>query len=310
MTDSLRQFTAHTADGRTLEAVVVGDPGALPIVFHNGTPAATVLLPAMVAGALELGLSLVTYARPGYRSSTPLDGRSVADAATDVEAILDALGALQCVTLGWSGGGPHALATAALLPNRCLAAATIASVAPNFGPEWLTAMGEANVAEMGAAVQGRAELNRWFAGNASGMEDVPPEVVAELFASLVSDVDRASLTGEFAVFASRLLSNAVTGFPDQAPDPEGIPAGTRGWRDDDLAFAQPWGFTLGSITRPVAIWQGGQDRFVPFAHGQYLAQLIPTAEAHLEPEHGHFSLAVASVRAIVADLAALGQRGQ
>jgi len=86
--------------------------------------------------AAERGLRVVMCARPGYQGSDPQPGRTVAAVAGDVAAVLGELGAETFVTAGWSGGGPHALACAALLPGRCLAAATIAGAAASCGEQW------------------------------------------------------------------------------------------------------------------------------------------------------------------------------
>ena len=78
--------------------------------------------------------------------------------------------------------------------------------------------------------------------------------------------------------------------------------GVWGWYDDDLAFVRPWGFELASIRSPVSVWQGRQDLMVPFAHGEWLVEHVPTARARLRPEHGHLSLAVGSMGEILDDL--------
>ncbi|TML31052.1 MAG: alpha/beta hydrolase [Actinobacteria bacterium] len=146
-------------DNRSLEYLVAGPPDGTPLVFHHGTPGAAVALPALVDAASVRGLRLVTYARPGYGGSTAHPGRSIADAAADTAAVLDALGAGTFVTLGWSGGGPHALACAALLPDRCLAAASVSGVAPYDaeGLDWSAGMAAENLAEFAAAAAGEAE---------------------------------------------------------------------------------------------------------------------------------------------------------
>jgi pimeloyl-ACP methyl ester carboxylesterase len=108
---------------------------------------------------------------------------------------------------------------------------------------------------------------------------------------------KAALTGEFADTLAEAFRRSVS-------------TGIAGWRDDDLAFARSWGFDLSTIHCPVAVWQGGQDRMVPFAHGQWLAAHIPTARVHLHPDEGHLSLGVAALDRIVADLAQLGLTGQ
>src|SRR5262245_36893206 len=121
-------------DGRALDVAVAGPEDGLPLVFHYGTPSGPVLFPPLVDAAARHGLRTVVYARPGYAWSTPRPGRSVASAPADTASVLDALGAGTFVTVGWSGGGPHALACAALLPDRCAAAASLAGVAP-YGAE-------------------------------------------------------------------------------------------------------------------------------------------------------------------------------
>jgi pimeloyl-ACP methyl ester carboxylesterase len=274
--------------------VLAGDGGDRPLVFHWGTPSAAVWFDPLAAAAAKVGLRLVTYSRPGYAGSTTRPGRSVADAADDVTAILDALGADTFVTMGWSGGGPHALACAALLPDRCVAATSLAGVAPYpaDGLDWLAGMSAENVEEFSAAFEGERILTPKLELMAGDLETVRGADLATALSGLVSDVDKAALTGDFADTLAEAFRRSVS-------------TGIAGWRDDDLAFARNWGFDLETIQRPVAVWQGGQDRMVPFAHGEWLAAHIPTARVHLYPDEGHLSLGVASLDRIVAELAKL-----
>lgn len=288
--------TIRTSDGRVLEVVSQGPPDALPLVFHGGTPIAAVLYPPIVDAAVDAGLRFITYSRPGYATSDPMPGRSVADAAADVAVVLDAFGAQQFVTIGWSGGGPHALACAALLPDRCAAAATIAAVAPYpaAGIDWLAGMGEENVEEFGAALQGESALSAYLKEEAVGLSQVTASDLDDALGDLVSDIDRASLTGRFAEWAAASFRKAVS-------------AGIAGWRDDDLAFVKPWGFDVGQIKRPVALWQGAQDRMVPSSHGQWLAAHMPTAKARLLQGEGHLSVGVGAFGLIVEDVVRLAK---
>jgi pimeloyl-ACP methyl ester carboxylesterase len=292
--------TVSAPDGRSLETLSVGPPDALPLLFHGGTPTAAIAFPPAVDVLDRFPVRFVTYSRPGYGGSDPHPGRSVADAAGDVAAILDALAAEEFVTIGWSGGGPHALACAALLADRCRAVATIAGVAPYpaAGLDWLAGMGEENRAEFGAAMVGAQPLSAYLEGAARGLADVTPDQVAAALGDLVSEVDVASLQGAYAEWLAATSRKSVSN-------------GIAGWRDDDLAFVRPWGFELADIDRPVAVWQGDQDRMVPFAHGEWLADQLPTAHRHLLPDHGHLSLAVDAFEDIVRDLLELaeGRRG-
>lgn len=288
-------------DGRSIEVLIAGPPDGLPLVLHEGTPVGLVLYPPTVQAAGERGLRTILTARPGYEASTPRPGRRVVDVAADIAAVLDELGADTFVTLGWSGGGPHTLACAAALPGRCLAAASIAGVAPYpaRGLDWLAGMGPENVEEFGAAIAGEAKLTEFLTSAAVTFSALTGASVAESLGGLVIEADQAALTGEYADHIANALRAAMN-------------SGIAGWRDDDLAFTKDWGFSLGwdappdalpdAPAAPVAIWQGDQDQMVPYAHGQWLAANIPGARVHLMPGEGHLSLTVSSFGLILDDL--------
>jgi pimeloyl-ACP methyl ester carboxylesterase len=268
-----------TPDGRTLSVVEAGVDGGPAVVAHHGTPSAGGFFGVELEGAERLGLHLVAYDRPGYGGSTPSPGRSVADAAADVAAILDELGVERFATYGVSGGAPHALACAALLPERCVAAASVVGIGPPDAPDLdlLAGMGEGNIAEFGAARQGREALTEFLAAEAAGMVGAQPEELREAMQAHLSQVDSDALTGEMADF----LVESVR---------IGLAPGVEGWVDDDFAFLEPWGFDLGSLTVPTLVWQGEQDLMVPPAHGEWLLEHVRGAEGKLFPDEGHLTL--------------------
>jgi pimeloyl-ACP methyl ester carboxylesterase len=271
--------TITTPDGRQLEYVAAG-PGDGPVLlFHPGTPGAAADLSGLTGPAAALGLRTITYSRPGYGTSSERVGRSVADAVEDVGALLDAL------------------ACAALLPGRCRAAASLASIAP-YGAHDLDFLGDMepdNVEEFEAAIAGFDQIDALLSPLLDDFRQTTAASVVEDLAGLLSSVDRAALTGEFAEELAASFRRAVQ-------------TGIGGWRDDDLAFARDWGFAVAEITAPVAVWQGRQDRFVPFAHGEWLAAELPNGTAHLLEDDGHLSL-IARVDEILADLLRIGTTG-
>jgi pimeloyl-ACP methyl ester carboxylesterase len=266
-------------DGRTLEYLEAGVPGGPVLIAHHGTPGSARFHRGEVEAAERLGTRLVTYSRPGYAGSSPRPDRSIADAAADVAAILDALGADRFATYGVSGGGPHALACAALLPERCAAAATVAGVGPADAPdlEFMAGMGPGNIEEFGTAMKGREPLESLLRDEAAGLTSVTPEQLREAAAPHLSDIDAAALTGELAEHMHATIAG-------------GLASGVDGWVDDDLAFARPWGFDVGAITVPVSVWQGDRDLMVPGAHGRWLSANVAGAEAHLLEQEGHLTL--------------------
>ncbi len=213
-----------TPDGRQLEVVDGGGDG-LPFVFHTGTPSGPVLTETRLAAAEQAGLRWIGYARPGYGLSTTCPGRSVADAAQDTATVLDALGLDRFVTAGASGGGPHALACAALLPGRCLAAATLAGGGPFDADDldFLEGMGEDNHVEFGLAVQGREALEAAMPAYADEVRSVTPEGIVTALSSLLPPVDRAVLTSEVG-------RDVAAGFH------KALVVGYDGWLDDALAL--------------------------------------------------------------------------
>jgi pimeloyl-ACP methyl ester carboxylesterase len=281
------------SDGRRLEVQLAGPEDGQALIFHVGTPSAGRLFAPMVEAGSSRGVRHITYSRPGYGSSQRHAGRSVADGAADVAAIADELEIDRFMTAGWSGGGPHALACAALLGERVIAAASMAGVAPFHaeGLDWLDGMGQENLDEFGATAAGDAELVAYLEGAAPSMAAATGADLLAGFGDLISEVDRKTLTGDFAEYFATSTSAAVEN-------------GIWGWFDDDIAFYRDWGFDLRAMSRPVTIWQGGEDRFVPYAHGKWLAGNVAGARAQLHPEHGHLSLGVDSYGEILDELLA------
>lgn len=268
-----------TSDGRTLQVLETGAPDGRAVLFHAGTPNSRLMYAEHVAVAERMGVRLISYDRPGYGGSDPKPGRSVADCTGDVRAIAAALGIERLGVMGWSGGGPHALACAALSEDLVPAVVSIASPAPYGvdGFDYFDGMGEANVeaVRLGLADPDAARL-KTAAGREQAINGTPEELL-EVLSSLLSPVDAAVLTGDYAGFLVEC-------------DRVGLAPGIEGWWDDGQAKNTiPWGFELSSIRTPVLLLHGRQDRFVPFGHGEWLARQIPGVETWLTEEDGHMT---------------------
>jgi pimeloyl-ACP methyl ester carboxylesterase len=271
--------TVQTADGRTLAVQENGDLDGIPVIVHMGTPNSRHLYGPNSADAASRGLRLISYDRPGYGGSTPSPGRTHADCASDVRAICTALGIGRVATWGISGGGPHALACAALLPDLVVAAASLASPAPHGadGLDWFAGMGQENVDDFKlmqadkVAARAKTEKDRELFVAVSGGD------LATGLQSLLTPTDAAVLTGELAEYLAFTMR-------------EGLAPGAEGWWEDGVAEGGPWGFDLAQISVPVLVVHGKQDMFVPFSHGEWLAAHLPGAGHWFLGDDGHLTL--------------------
>ncbi len=281
-------------DGRTLSVRVSGPDNGTTFLFHHGTPGAATRSRALERAVHARGLRFVTFSRPGYGDSSRRPGRRVVDVVDDARAVLDALGTTRCLVAGWSGGGPHALACAARL-EATAAVLVIAGVAPHGaeGLDFLDGMGQDNLDEFGAALEGESTLRTYLEEAAGQLYHVDADGVISSLASLLPAADRAVLTDEFGEDMAEGLR-------------EGVRTGVGGWLDDDLAFVSPWGFELGEIVRPVTLWQGTDDLMVPVAHGRWLASHVPGVVPHIQDGEGHLSVALGAMDAMLDELVALG----
>lgn len=274
-----REHAITTPDGRTLAVQEAGDPAGKPVLVHMGTPNSRHPYPPDAADAAAHGLRLVCWDRPGYGGSTPQPGRTVADVATDVRTICAALGFERIATWGVSGGGPHVLACAALLPDLVAAAASLASSAPcrAEGLDFFAGMGEENVAEYRLLTSDEAAAKEKHERDWAAMRTVNGADLAAALHSVLSPVDAAVLTGDLADYLAFTMRDGL------APGPEGY------WADS-RALARPWGFELSAISVPVLLLHGAHDKFVPQAHGAWLAGHIPGVDARLLDHDGHLTL--------------------
>ena len=256
--------TIRAGDGRTVRIHDAGTRGTeLPLVvfWHHGTPGIGQPPQPLLALADALHLRLIGHDRPGYGGSDRLPGRPIAHAAADIADIADALGILRYAVLGYSGGGPHALACAAADP-RVVATATFASLAPRdaVGLDWYDGMIASGRHALTSAEQGEPERR---AAEADGYD---PEFTAR---------DLEALDGEW-----EWLGRIAAGFGPDDLD---------GAIDDDLAYVRPWGVDLDAIESPVLVTHGDADGIVPVAHGRWLADALG-AELRVRPGDGHVAV--------------------
>jgi len=270
---------ARAADGRTLTFAEWGDPDGLPLFSLHGTPNSRFARHYDESIYAEAGARLITYDRPGYGGSNRDPGRRVVDCVGDVAAIADTLGIERFAVTGGSGGGPHALAVAARLPERVSRAACAVAPAPydmaDF--DWFEGMDPLNVQEVGWALEGEQVLVPELEQEAARMRERvavdPADVLGDEWG--LPESDRAELARPERRDVIRQDVN------------ESFRTGVWGWADDDLAFIRPWGFDVREIRIPTRVIYGLTDVLSPAEHGRWLAANVPGAEVVAEEALGH-----------------------
>ena len=238
-----------TPDGRILQYLRYGPPDGVRVILHTGSPSTRLRRPAQVEAIEASGVSVVVVDRPGYGGSTRQPGRTVTGAAADTRLLTDALGWDTFAVQGGSGGGPHALACAALLGDRVTRCAVVSGIRPPVldGPDVtagtrLARHGEPalrpHVEEVARAIMDRVADGGPEIPGGDGAARDDPAAMARLRATFVDSHD--------------------------------------GWIDDAVAFVQPWGFDLDAITAPVGFWYGPGDA----EHAEWLLRHVPGAEDH------------------------------
>ncbi|HEX6683335.1 MAG TPA: alpha/beta hydrolase [Candidatus Limnocylindrales bacterium] len=264
----MKEFDVRLDGGRVLHAYDTGGDGDLAVFWHHGTPNL-----GTPPEPLLKGLRWVSYDRPSYGGSSPNPGRTIGSAAADTAAVADALGIGRFAVMGYSGGGSHALACAALLRERVAGVVTAAAIAP-YGAEgldWFTGMVPSGVASLTAAAKGREAK---VAHEDSGVEYDPE----------FNERDWAALRGEWKWLGT------VAG--------AGADGGRAGLIDDDLAYVSPWGCDPRGITAPILLLHGTADGIIPSSHGEWLAASCPAAQLRLMPGEGHISVLTGAKEAL------------
>jgi pimeloyl-ACP methyl ester carboxylesterase len=272
-----REGQASARDGRTLAFFERGASDGMPVLVCHGTPGSRLTRHPDPTLYERHGVRMVAYDRPGYGRSDPHPGRSISDAAADIAAIADELGFERFVVVGGSGGAPHALACGALLGDRIVRVGALVTPAPSDSPDFdfFTDLAEINVKEFGAAVEGREAIEAHLQPYVDELRRDPQAVVEEISSEL-PDRDRAILARKDV--REVLIDSFV----------EAVRQGTRGWADDDLAFAKPWGFELEQVEVETRLWQGELDVLAPRSHGEYVASRLPNARFEVLEGAGHF----------------------
>lgn len=271
-------------DGRDLEYELNGPSTGPAVLFHHGMPGSAVPMDTVLGSMTGHGFRVITYSRAGYGASSPVPGRSVADSASDCAFLLSELGIVRYLVVGWSAGGPHALASAAIATESVGGVLLIASFAPfnADGLDYTEGMGAQNVAQFEAAGRGESEMRQVVRQMASTVRGHASAEVATEMASLLPPVDLEVLAGPY-------------GADNAANMNHGLSRGEDGWVEDLAALTNPWGFDLAAIKAPIELWQGMVDQMVPLDHARWLADHLPTASSHLEPDQGHLSLVIGTL---------------
>jgi len=259
-------------DGRQLAYAEYGAAEGVPLFYFHGMPGSRLehLEPATL---VKLGIRLITLDRPGYGQSTVCPNRTVIGLSHDVTQLADRLGIDKFSVLGFSGGGPYALACAYQLPQRIAKVILCSSAGPYQ---------EAGVADMLPA-QSRALYDMVLQDADTAIAQLSGMVGST---EILMNIMEASLPGsDKHVFAEPGFRAMY-----QASLAECLVQGSFGVAWDLKAIGSEWGFKLREVKLPIQLWQGGEDANVSPQMGHYIAEQLPNCDAHFIENAGHYLL--------------------
>jgi pimeloyl-ACP methyl ester carboxylesterase len=266
-------------DGRALGFADYGDPGGKAVFYFHGSGGSRLGHPTEPSILTDLQLRLVAVDRPGHGLSDPQPERTLLDWPDDIGQLADQLGLETFYVMGWSAGGPHALACAYKMPRRVLAAAIVSGIAPPERPNPYQGLPIPNRILMfgGRRLPGLVSIMRRLAYR---MVIGDRDKLGQKLANSFPRVDRELLLvpEQEALFVMDIC--------------EGYRQGWRGPAQDDVIINRPWGFRLEAIKPRIDVWQGEIDENVPLNQGLYQHERIPNSRFMLLEGQGHAYLLV------------------
>jgi pimeloyl-ACP methyl ester carboxylesterase len=265
------------SDGRRVAWREFGDPAGRPMLLMHGTPGSRLMPRATRQACERLGIRAVAFDRPGYGGSDRWPGHRVADVVPAAVAVAEAAGIGRFAVYGRSGGGPYALACAAVLGDRVTGVGVGVGLAPRSMPGWFDGVNELNRRLWAAAEESEKAFTEATAELVTLLRDDPDAYTARIVAPM-SPADRALLARDPWRMADRVAGMA-----------EALRPGPGGWYDDAESFRVPWGFELSAVRQRVHLWYGRHDTNVPAPHGEYLARHLPSASLSWPETAGHLA---------------------
>jgi pimeloyl-ACP methyl ester carboxylesterase len=268
------------ADGQQVGLAEYGDPAGTPLLALHGAPASRLMFAPADEAARRYGLRLICPDRPGYGSSPPDVAPTLVSRAGDLAAVADHLHLERFAILAISGGGPYAVALAALVGRRCLAVALVSPIGPvaeviavEKTPGSLVPAG---FRRFFIDLQGWPRLVAVGSRAAAAAFRLAPGAMVRLAALSLSVADRR-------ILGSRKARRDITVMTLEA-----LRSGIRGGLDDLALYSRPWGVAYDRVTSPTLIWQGTEDRIVPPGATYFLASRIAGARLERIEGAGHF----------------------
>jgi len=274
------------SDGRSIDYLDNGVISKSALILHHGTPTTMTVWGTWLAAAAEKGTRAIAFTRPGYAGSDRKIGYSVLDANDDLEEILEYLDVENFVSIGWSGGGPYALASGLL--KSCTGVQLIAAVSPYDAKDfdWFQDQSPESIEEAKIAVESLENSIIYKEKYYAEIRDLTAEQI------LVEYAKRSSFNtfeDDFRAFAKDLSASLH----------DALESGVAGFADDERAFLRNWGFETKAVPVPVCIWHGLEDLTVSPHMGRWLHANISDSKLELLDGQNHGSIMVENRNEII-----------